>query len=98
MKTNVMIEKGFHADKYLWIKDSNNNFVLNPDGTGIQLEYSEGFEELNSETEYVVTDSVWITIKNKSINITSSDEGIEASIYDIGYADRNSLASVFASY
>ena len=98
MKTNTMVEKGYHADEYLWIRDEKNNIVVGKDGLGCKLEYSDGFEELDAETEYVVPTEAWITCRNKSIKIFSSDSGIEVEVFELGYEDRDSLASIYSAF
>lgn len=98
MKVIEMVEKGFHADEYLWIRDNNDNIVLDNSGNGCKLEYSEGFEELDSDTDYVVTESTWITCRNKSINIYSTEEGVVVDIYDVGYEDTDPVASTYSFF
>lgn len=98
MRTDVMAEKGYHVDEYLWIRDADGNFVLDSKGMGQKVDYGHEFMELEPETEYVATEDVWITCRNRSIKIYATDSAVEVEIYELGYEDQDELASASAPY
>jgi len=47
--------------------------------------------------DYLLTEgSAWFTVKNFSIRIHSTDEGVVADIYKLGEEDCNTIASTYA--